>query len=211
MDQLTSIIEIYNKYASDYDAKFRDFDLYHDTFTALLSKLKSDSTLLELGCGPGNVIQYCLQQKPSLKITGIDLAENMLEIARANCPDARYYCMNILEVDQLSPTYDAVVAAFCLPYIAPESLDKFFNNLNLKTNPQGLIYLSCMEGESDRSGFEKTSFTGDSDLYIYYHQRNVLEEKLVENGFVIEHFYTKDYPESDGSFTTDLIYIGQKA
>ena len=210
MDQLTSIIDIYNKHASDYETKFRDFDLYNDTFNAFLSGLKPTATLLELGCGPGNVIQYFLHHKPSLKITGIDLAEKMLEIARVNCPDVTYYCMNILEVDHLPSSYDAVVAAFCLPYIAPESLDKFFANLNLKTNPQGLIYLSCMEGEADRSGFEKTSFTGDSDLYIYYHQRSVLEKKFSENGFVIVHFYTKDYPESDGSFTTDLIYIAKK-
>jgi len=37
-----------------------------------------------------------------------------------------------------------------------------------------------------------------------------VEEKLTENGFVMEKFYTKDYPETDGTFTTDLIYIARK-
>jgi hypothetical protein len=47
-------------------------------------------------------------------------------------------------------------------------------------------------------------------MYIYYHQRSVLENLLSQNGFQIEHFYTKDYPEADGTVTTDLIYIAKK-
>ena len=33
---------------------------------------------------------------------------------------------------------------------------------------------------------------------------------MAENGFEIIKFYTKYYPETDGSVTTDLIYIAKK-
>ena len=67
-----------------------------------------------------------------------------------------------------------------------------------------------MEGDPSKSGFEKTSFTGDSELYIYYHERKLLEKLLIDNGLQVSKFYTKDYPETDGTVTTDLIYIAKK-
>ncbi len=205
-----SIIDIYNKHAADYDHKFRHFDLYNDTFNDFLNLISPTASLLELGCGPGNVIKYMQENSPHLQITGIDLAENMIALARKYCPRASYKVMNVLDINSLDGKFDAIVAAFCLPYIAPENLDTFFNNLETKTESKGLIYLSCMEGETEKSGFEKTSFTGDSDLYIYYHQRAILESKMKQCGFNIIKSYTKDYPETDGTTTTDLIYIGRK-
>ena len=210
MKHQKTIIDIYNKHAEDYDHKFRDFDLYNDTFDDFLNLISPTASLLELGCGPGNVIKYLQQHRPYLEITGIDLAENMLVLARKHCPKASYRLMNIMDIDSLEENYDAIVAAFCLPYIAPENLDTFFHNLETKTKSKGFIYLSCMEGEAEKSGFEKTSFTGESDLYIYYHQRAILEAKMKQYGFSIEQSYIKDYPETDGSTTTDLIYIGCK-
>jgi hypothetical protein len=67
-----------------------------------------------------------------------------------------------------------------------------------------------MEGPPERSGFEKTSFTGDDELYITYYERGAIEARLSENGFLTEMFFTKAYPETDGSVTTDLIYIARK-
>ncbi|MGF1636851.1 MAG: hypothetical protein ACFCUU_07240 [Cyclobacteriaceae bacterium] len=67
-----------------------------------------------------------------------------------------------------------------------------------------------MEGKNERSGFEKTSFTGDNEIYITFQPRENLEYLLAKNGFETDKFYTKDYPESNGSITTDLIYIARK-
>ena len=86
----------------------------------------------------------------------------------------------------------------------------YLQSENRLTAENGLIYLSYVEGEKERSGFEKTSFTGDEEIYIYYHQRRNVESLIAGEGFKIVKFYTKDYPESDGTFSSDLIYIVRK-
>jgi cyclopropane fatty-acyl-phospholipid synthase-like methyltransferase len=210
MDHQLETVRVYNQYVKEYIDKFLNFDLYHDTFDDFLSVLKQDDSVLELGCGPGNVVKYFTKKRSDLKISGIDLAPEMLAQARILNPNAIFKLMDIRDIHKLTEKFDAIVGAFCLPYLSYNDIESFFINLNNLTKPNGLIYISCMEGEIDKSGFEKTSFTGDSQIYIYYHQRDNLKSLLSKNGFVIEKFYTKDYPESDGSFTTDLIYIGRK-
>ncbi len=210
MDHQLKTIHVYNQYVDAYVTKFMSFDLYDDTFNDLLALLPKESNLLELGCGPGNVIHYFLTKRPDLKILGVDLAPEMLKRAASINPQARFLEMDVRQLSKLDGKFDVVVAAFCLPYLSYSDLDNFFLGLKLLTNDEGLVYLSCMEGLQSQSGYEKTSFTGNSELYIYYHQRQNLEEQLSSNGFVVEKFYTKDYPEADGSVTTDLIYIARK-
>jgi cyclopropane fatty-acyl-phospholipid synthase-like methyltransferase len=210
VDNQLETINIYNNYVDEYVKKFMHFDLYNDTFDFLLELLPKECSLLELGCGPGNVIHYFTTKRLDLTILGIDLAPEMLKQAKKINPESNFQLLDIRNADQIKQQFFAVVGAFCLPYLSFGDLDKFFLDLKNLTKEDGLIYLSCMEGDSDKSGFEKTSFTGDCEIYIYYHQRNNIEKKLSENGFVIERFYTKDYLETDGTVTTDLIYIGRK-
>jgi cyclopropane fatty-acyl-phospholipid synthase-like methyltransferase len=210
MDKQLHTVNIYNQYVKEYISKFMNFDLYNDTFDYFLKLLPKESKVLELGCGPGNIVRYFSTRRHDLNILGIDLAPEMIKQAEKINPGSEFKLLDIRNVNQINKKFDAVIGAFCLPYLSFDDLDLFFSNLKNLTTDEGIIYLSCMEGAKDRSGFERTSFTGDSEIYIYYHQRDNLESKLKENGFIIEKFYTKDYPETDGSLTTDIIYIARK-
>jgi cyclopropane fatty-acyl-phospholipid synthase-like methyltransferase len=210
MDKQLQTVNVYNQYVKEYINKFMNFDLYHDTFDYFLELLPKDAKVLELGCGPGNVVRYFSSKRQDLNILGIDLAPEMISQAKKINPDSEFKILDIRNADQINEKFDAVVGAFCLPYLSFEDLDLFFINLKNLAVDRGIIYLSCMEGAKERSGFEKTSFTGDSEIYIYYHQRDNLEARLKKNGFNIEKFYTKDYPETDGTTTTDIIYIARK-
>jgi cyclopropane fatty-acyl-phospholipid synthase-like methyltransferase len=210
MNNQLATVNVYNQHVENYVNKFMNFDLYDDTFDDLLSLLPQNSHVLELGCGPGNIVKYFLERRADLKILGIDLAPEMVKKAKEINPTAEFEVLDIRQADKIKGEYNAVVGAFCLPYLSYEDLTNFFINLTNLTTTNGYVYLSCMEGIRAQSGFEKTSFTGDSELYIYYHQRENLEKLLQDSGFTIVKFYTKDYPETDGSVTTDLIYIARK-
>ena len=60
MDNQIKTIHVYNQFVKEYEQKFMSFDLYDDTFDELLKRLPANASLLELGCGPGNVIKYFL-------------------------------------------------------------------------------------------------------------------------------------------------------
>lgn len=210
MDKQLKTIHVYDKFVQNYLDKFTKLDLYNDAWLDFLELLPKDAKLLELGCGPGNVVRFFLDRRSDLKITGLDLAPKMISQARKLNPTADFQVQDIRKLDSIPGPYDAVVASFCMPYLSYSDLDRFFKDLSRLTSGNGLIYLSYVEGEKERSGFEKTSFTGDDQIFIYYHQRDNVESLLSRERFRIEKFYSKDYPESDGSTSTDLIYIARK-
>lgn len=210
MSHHNQTVEIYNKYSKAYLDKFMHFDLYNDTFDFFLTLLPTKAHVLELGCGPGNVIRYFHDRRNDLIISGLDLAPEMLKLAKTINPEAEFEVMDLRHINKISKKYEALIAAFCLPYLSYEDLNKFFIDCSALLHHDGIMYVSCMEGPVEKSGFEKTSFTEDSDLFIYYHQADNLETLLLKNDLVTEKFYTKQYAEADGSFTTDLIYILRK-
>lgn len=201
---------IYNRYVAAYRNRFMGLDLYKDTFDPLLEALPRNGRVLELGCGPGNVAKYIGTRRPDLQYLGIDLAPEMIRAARKEHPDAVFRLMDIRHADQIGGVFDAVIAAFSIPYLTRGDVPPVFAHVQRLTAEKGLFYLSCMEGTATQSGFEKTSFTGDQELYITYYPRQVIEALLREFGFAVKKFDAKDYPETDGTFTTDLIYIAEK-
>jgi predicted TPR repeat methyltransferase len=79
---------------------------------------------------------------------------------------------------------------------------------NATLNDGGLLYLSTMEDDYEKSGFRKGS-TGD-EIYMHYYPKAFLVEALQNAGFKILKAKRQDYPEKDGSQTIDLILIAQK-
>ncbi|MGB8191516.1 MAG: methyltransferase domain-containing protein [Chitinophagaceae bacterium] len=210
MNKHQHTIDIYNQHVQNYVNKFMDLGLYKDTFDYLLENIPADGNILELGCGPGNVVKHLKSKRSDLQITGIDLAPEMIKEAKEQNPESKFEVMDICDSGQILEQFNAVIAAFCLPYISYDDIDDLFKNIRYLTMENGLLYVSCMEGPKQRSGFEKTSFTGDNEMYINYYEREEIELLLKKNNFTVEAFYTKDYPEEDGSVTIDLMYIARK-
>jgi len=203
-------VDIYNQYVREYIDRFMDLQLYKHTFDHLLERLVPDAAVLELGCGPGNVIRYLKTKRPDLQIVGIDLAPEMIKAASIANPDSVFQLMDIRQAAALEGNFDAVIAAFTIPYLSPSDLPDLFQQMKRLTSAKkGLLYVSCMEGSPEKSGFEKTSFTGASEMYIQYYTRHEIESLITRQDFTITQRFLIDYPESDGSFTTELVYIAK--
>lgn len=201
---------IYNRHVKEYMNRFMDLGLYKDTFEFLLETLPPGGNVLEMGCGPGNVAKHMLGKRPDLHYLGIDLAPEMIKAAREENPGAEFQLLDIRNADRIEGRFDAVIAAFCIPYLSAGDLPGVFSTMKKFAAEKGMIYLSFMEGPRERSGLEKTSFTGNDELYISYYPASEIALLLKEDGFEIKRFYSQDYPEADGSVTRDIIYIAGK-
>jgi len=209
MNKLQLAIDIFNKYAHAYSEKFMDVVLYSDTLNLLCEKLqKKKATILELGCGPGNLTRYLLEKRSDFSILATDLSENMLLLAKTNAPAAQVKQMDCRNFLSLNKNFDAIVAGFCLPYLSREEAIQLIQDAGKALSPHGFLYVSTMEDDYDKSGF-KTSRYGDQ-LHIYYHQADYLQSALKNNNFNILDLQRKVYPADDGSITTDLIILAQK-
>ncbi|MDR6569092.1 class I SAM-dependent methyltransferase [Chitinophaga ginsengisegetis] len=206
MDKLQMAINVFNKRAVQYQDKFMDVALYHDSFDLFCNSIpKQTAAVLEIACGPGNITRYLLQKRPGFQLLGIDLAPNMLELARSNNPQAEFMLMDGRDILRLNKLFDGIMCGFCLPYLSREEAVKMIGDAARLLLPGGIFYISTMEDDYARSGFQRSG-AGD-ELYMYYHQADYLVNALNANGFKIMDIRRKQYPAADGSTTTDLIII----
>lgn len=213
MDNYKETIETYDKSAKNYQDKFMDMDLYNDTYDKFCDLIdKQNPDILEIASGPGNITRYLLSKRPDFKILGIDLAPSMIDLARLNIPRADFEVMDCRNIDRLDRLFDAIMCGFCIPYLSKEDCDKLIKDCTNLLNQSGLVYISTMEDDYSKSGFETTSFSGENRVFIYYHQADYLTYCLQKYGFEIVDIIRKDYPElgPDGTLITDLIIIAKK-
>lgn len=184
MDNNALSVDTINRLAKQYQDKYMDFDHYfdrYDTFCQLLNT--KNASVLEIGCGPGNVTRYLLNKRSDLQNTGLDLAPNMIELAKANNPSAHFRVMDSRNLSDLNHHYDAVFSGFCTPYLNSQEVENLIKDVSNCMNVGGLFHISTMEGESARSGLQ-TSSKGDQ-MYIYYYTFSDLAAMLEKYTFEI--------------------------
>lgn len=212
MDRNDVTFSTYNSAAKNYENKVMGMHLYDDTYDMLCKMIeKKNATIFEIASGPGNVTKYLLSKRPDFKISGSDIAPNMIELAKKNNPTADFQLMDCRDIEDLDRTFDAIVCGFCMPYLSKEECAKLIQDSSKLLNDNGLLHFSTMEDDYDKSGFETTSFSGQDQVYIYYHQADYLTNCLTENRFQIINIQRKNCPEPDGSFFTDMIFIARKS
>lgn len=207
MDHTANAVAIFDKMARHYQDKYMDTSLYHTSFDLFCDSItQPGAQVLELACGPGNITRYLLNKRPDLRIVGTDLAPHMLELARANNPEAQFRLMDCRDTGELSEQYDAIMCGFALPYLSKTEALELIAGTARVLNPGGVLYLSTMEDDYGKSGF-KTSSNGD-EIYMYFHEAAYLVKALNDNGFEILSIQHQPFPALED--TTDLILIAQQ-
>ncbi|WP_352151727.1 class I SAM-dependent methyltransferase [Methanoculleus oceani] len=103
-------------------------------------------TLLHLGCGGGHLDLWL---KGRFTLTGVDMSEEMLALARRLNPEATYISGDMRTV-RLGRTFDAVIAHDAINYmLTPEDLRAVFETAYLHLRPGG-IFLTLVERRSER-------------------------------------------------------------
>lgn len=195
--------------ASQYEDQFMELTLYDHSYQFIISSIKTaNAKILEIGCGPGNISKYLLSRRPDLEIHGIDVAPKMIELAKKNNPSAHYEIMDAQNIDQLSAKYDAIIGGFCLPYLSQKDSEKLIvDSLNL-LHKNGLLYLSFIEGDENKSGYQTGST--NNRCYVYYHDLEKLENYLLNTGFEILKIFKVDYTRSNGETEIHTIITAKK-
>jgi len=207
MDNTKNAVEIFNKFARQYQDKFMDVSLYKQSLDLFCNSIaKQNAEVLELACGPGNITKYLLEKRPDLKILGTDLAPNMIALAKSNNPSAEFQLMDCRDIKQHGKRYDAIMCGFCLPYLSKVEAIKLISDASEALSNGGVLYISTMEDDHLKSGL-KTSSAGNV-MYMNYHEGDYLVEALKKNGFEILYLHRQDFPGEEK--VTDLLIVGKK-
>ena len=202
-----NIKSVYEKYAHEFDEKIASLEIYNETYDYLLKKIQDKSDILDLACGPGNVSNYLKKRMPELKITGVDISEGMIDIAKKRIRDGKFIVQDICDV-QFETKFDCVICAFAIPYLNLQETTQVIGIIrqNLRTN--GHYYLSFIEGSKE--GFERQSFTGKDKLFIYYHSKESVLKILNRQLLSVIKKFKIDYHEQDGTITNEVVYVGKR-
>jgi len=211
MNNKKTVTHIFSKYAKQYQDKYMNIAMYKTSLNVFCDAINNDTAeILELGCGPGNITQYLLSKNPNYNVFGIDLSESMIALARINNSNAKFETMDCRDISQLNLKYDAIMCGFCLPYLSKIETKKLIHDANDLLKPNGVMYISTMEDDYNKSGLQGPSSGGPDKIYIYYHHREYLTQMLNECSFNIIDLSDINNPDVNRPNGKDILIIAKK-
>lgn len=209
MDRYEETFATWNKIAQLYQDKFMNLDLYDETYDRFCHYLPSPrANVLEVGCGPGNITRYLLRKQPQYRITGIDVAPNMIALAQRNNPTAEFRVLDARELDRLDTPFQGIVCGFCLPFLDRTACRKFLRDCHTLLTGEGPLYLSFVEGDYAASEYKQGS-SGDRIFFHYYPLATILDW-LATAGFVPVDQFQVAYPNEASATAMHTILIARR-
>lgn len=170
--------ESYNKVAEHYSSN-RDLFKNDKYLQKLADLLQPSSKILDLGCGSGIPIDKFFVDR-GFKVTGIDISERQVELARQNLPEATFKVQDMSELQDGEYSVDAVVSFYAIFHTPKEQHHAIFQKINSFIPAGGLLLVSL--GASEWEGEEE--FHGAQMWWSHFGQEKNVE--LVGNaGFDI--------------------------
>ena len=193
-------IDTYNEIAQEYEKEFGND--YSDTpYIDIFLNYLDGKKVLDIGCGVGNLTKYILDK--GFNVDGIDLSEEMLNIAKSKYDDINFLQMNMKDII-LDKKYDGIMLAYSLFHLTKqevlEVLPKYYSLLN--NNGKMLLILQSGKGEQVIDEPLKNGLK----MFINYYSLEEIREVLEDNKFKILYTDLKK-PESEFELGNEKIII----
>ena len=144
-----------------------------DSLEEFIFRLPEKSRILDAGCGIGTDAGYLA--KMGHQVSGIDLSEKMLEIARQNHPRVEFFLQDLRHPDFPTHSFDGILASFSLIHLRKDDVIPALTQYNHLLKPSGLLFLALQSGRSQEI-FLKEPFKPDEITFL-----NVVSEDEVEH------------------------------
>lgn len=154
----------YNKIAENYSTKFRNQFQNEKSLEKLISVLKPNSIVLDIGCGAGRPVDsYLISNK--MKVIGIDISEAQIALAKKFVPEADYKVQDMSQLTDNEYQVDAIVSYYAIFHTPREEHLDLLKKFRTFLKPNG--YLLITMGASDWEGKEE-NFCGSEMYWSHY-------------------------------------------
>lgn len=138
----------YGAAADDYAAAFGEdlakLPVDRAILDAALDRLVGGAPVLDVGCGPGQVGRYLADR--GARVVGVDLAPEMLAIARRRNPDCGSVCADMRALPVGPSTCAGVVAFYSIQHVPRTHLPSVLAELRRTLTPEGVLVLAIHLG-----------------------------------------------------------------
>ncbi len=146
----------------------------------LLSRLKINSKILDLGCGVGLPYDYYFLKK-DFRVIGIDISEKHIKLAKKNVKSAKFIVGDFFS-KEIKGKFDAIVSFFAIFHIPREEHKKLLKHINSLLKKDG--YILIILGIDSMKCDINPNFVGAPMAWSSYSVEN--NKKLIqETGFEI--------------------------
>jgi 2-polyprenyl-3-methyl-5-hydroxy-6-metoxy-1,4-benzoquinol methylase len=179
-DFVRLVEEGYNRIARDYLAwRANDLDLFRDDLHDLARRLPADAAVLDVGCGAGVPFTRWLSER--FCVTGVDLSEEQLALARQSVPRATCLRQDMTALDVLPQSFDAVTCFYALIHVPREQHVRVLANFNHALKASG--YLLLITGNNDNPDGVDDFF--GAEMYWSHFDRATSLQMIRDAGFEI--------------------------
>lgn len=182
--------DTYNKIAENWAGKHNTRDFWKKEFEAF-ARLLPAGRVLDVGCGAGR--DYQLFGENGYDYTGVDYSKNLLAVARAEWPDAKFTEADMLDLPFLDHEFDGFWAAASLLHIPKEQIGEALGELKRVVKKGGVGFISLKKGEGERVVIDEDD-KGDRRFFAYW-QREEFQNVLEKCGFQVLDFL--EHPASE--------------
>lgn len=109
----------YDQMAQRYDQRWSTYISKTLSFLDAWAAIPPQAAVLDVGCGTGEFEQLVLSRYPNQQIAGVDISEQMLQIAQRKCqayPNAVFRTASALTLPFLDHSFDVIVSANAFHY-----------------------------------------------------------------------------------------------
>lgn len=148
MDEISKLVEQgYNRIAEDYYTH-RNLSKFDNELEEFAYLLPDNAHILDVGCGAGIPTSKFLTEK-GIKVTGIDLSDTMLNLARKNVPNADFIKMDMNELEFSENTFDGIISVYALFHVPKENHFDIFEQFFKILKPGGILMINTGVSESE--------------------------------------------------------------
>ncbi|WP_196001559.1 class I SAM-dependent methyltransferase [Clostridium sp. 1001271B_151109_B4] len=142
-----------------------------------LSNVKKDSKILDIGTGTGILISYLLEKLPS-KLVGVDISENMIEVARKKYKDedVKFIVSDIMNFNE--DKYDYIFIYSAYPHFKDK--EKLFEHLSELLNENGKVIIAHSQSRDEINHVHSKSDIVKEDILLSVEDNSKIINKYLK-------------------------------
>ena len=140
-------------------------------------------SILDVGCGEGSMLKTLGANHPSAALTGVELSDNALGLARANLPRATFQALDVATA-RLHGLFDLIVSAYVVEHIEDDT--SALINMAAMTAPGGHVVVATLQGRM-RDFEHKIG-------HVRNYRPGELQAKIAATGLIVERVIEWGFP-----------------
>ncbi len=164
-----TVMKGYDTIAEVYQALRHNFDNTME-LGEIVSRLSKNANVLDIGCGAGIPITKFLVES-GYDVTGVDISESMLKLARKNVPKAQFTRQEMTRLGFKNNSFDGLTAAYSIIHVPRERHPSLFQGFHRALKPNGIMLINV--GSDAWEGSDQ--YYGVEMFWSHYEPDNSLE------------------------------------